>query len=200
MSNTNNARTHTAVRRLVESAIMIAIGSVLSLFQFAGPWALGGGITFCSMLPLVLISHRYGCRWGLFTGLAYGLLQMLMGIHNVQYATSALMAVGIILLDYVIAYGVIGLAALFNGVIRNRQVSITAGIILTFALRLLCHFLSGLWIWEVMWPNELGWAAPIWSISYNASYMVPEAIITSVVAVLLYIPLRPYFNGEDIEK
>ena len=125
---------------------------------------------------------------------------MLMGIHNVQYATSALMAVGIILLDYVIAYGVIGLAALFNGVIRNRQVSITAGIILTFALRLLCHFLSGLWIWEVMWPNELGWAAPIWSISYNASYMVPEAIITSVVAVLLYIPLRPYFNGEDIEK
>ena len=33
-------------RRLVESAVMIAIGTVLSMFQFRGPWALGGGITF----------------------------------------------------------------------------------------------------------------------------------------------------------
>ena len=43
------------LRRLVECAVLIAIGTVLSLFEFSGPWALGGGITVCSMLPLVLI-------------------------------------------------------------------------------------------------------------------------------------------------
>ncbi len=42
-------------KRLVESAIMIALGTVLSLFTFAGPWVYGGGITICSMLPLVIL-------------------------------------------------------------------------------------------------------------------------------------------------
>ena len=41
------------LRRLVESAMMLAIATVLSMFPFQGPWALGGGITVCSMLPLV---------------------------------------------------------------------------------------------------------------------------------------------------
>ena len=51
------------LRRLVECAVLIAIGTVLSLFEFSGPWALGGGITVCSMLPLVLICHRHGTKW-----------------------------------------------------------------------------------------------------------------------------------------
>ena len=40
--------TNLQTRRLVESAVMIAIGTVLSMFEFKGPWALGSGITFCS--------------------------------------------------------------------------------------------------------------------------------------------------------
>ena len=47
-----------STRRLVESAVMIAIGTVLSMFPFTAPWAYGGGITICSMLPLVIIAHR----------------------------------------------------------------------------------------------------------------------------------------------
>lgn len=188
-----------AVRRLVESAVMLAIATVLSLFEFKGPWALGGGITFCSMLPLVLISHRYGCKWGLFTGMVHGLLQMVLGIQNVQYATSVGTAAAIILLDYIFAFGVIGLAAMFNGALKNRLVSIEAGIGVTFLLRLACHFLSGVYVWERLWPNELGWAAPVWSIAYNASYMIPELLITGIVAGLLFIPLKQYFLGEDLK-
>lgn len=30
------------LRRLVECAVLIAIGTVLSLFEFSGPWALAG--------------------------------------------------------------------------------------------------------------------------------------------------------------
>lgn len=196
MENTKNLTT----RRMVESAVMIAIGTVLSIFtEFKGPWALGGGITFCSMLPLVLISWRYGCRWGLFTAFVHSLLQMILGISNVQYATNVWTAVIIILFDYVIAYSVIGLAAMFKNRMKNQQLALVLGIVVTFLIRLACHYISGVTVWEVLWPNELGWAAPIWSISYNASYMVPEIIITGIVAVLSYGPLKKYYQGEDLK-
>ena len=195
----SRSRSSLLILRLVESAIMLAIGTVLSMFTFSGPWALGGGITFCSMLPLVIVSHRYGCKWGLFTAFVYSLLQMILGIQNVQYATSAGMAIAIILLDYVIAFSVVGLSAMFNGVIKNRLVSLEVGIIFTFLIRLLGHFLSGVLTWEVPWPNGPGWAAPVWSIAYNASYMIPEIIITGVVAGLLFKPLNRYFTGADLK-
>ena len=194
--NTNRKLT---TRRMVESAIMLAVGTVLSLFTFTGPWALGGGITFCSMLPLVLISWRYGCGWGLFTALVYSLLQMLLGISNVQYADSVWTAVLIILFDYVIAFSVIGLSAMFKGRLGNPRLELVLGITVTFLARLACHYVSGVLVWEVLWPNELGWAAPIWSIAYNASYMVPEIIITALVAMLIYAPMGRYFRGEDLK-
>ncbi len=185
-------------RRLVESAVMVAIGTVLSMFDFQGPWALGGGITFCSMLPLVLVSWRHGCVWGTFTAFVYSLIQTLLGMSNVQYADKVSTAILIILFDYIIAYSVIGLAAMFKGRLNHPKVELVLGIVVTFLARLGCHFISGVIVWEVMWPNELGWAAPIWSISYNASYMVPEILITSLVAVLSYSALSRYYQGEDL--
>lgn len=187
------------VRRMVESAIMLAIGTVLSLFPFQGFWALGGGITVCSTLPLVIISWRYGWGWGTFTAVVYGLLQMLLGIQNVQYADSVQTAVGIILFDYLVAFGVIGLAGLFRGRLKDARAGLVLGITVTFLLRFVCHFITGVWIWEILWPNELGWAAPIWSLAYNGSYMLPEIIISALVCVLSYAPLRRYYDGSDLK-
>ncbi len=189
-----------STRRLVESAIMIAIGTVLSMFPFTAPWAYGGGITICSMLPLVIIAHRYGTKWGLFTAFVYSVLQLILGVSNVQYATNFIMAVGIVLLDYTIAFTVIGLSACFNGVIKNRLVSIVVGIVFTFALRFGCHFISGWIIWEALWPNEVGLASPMYSLVYNGGYMLPETIITALVAVLTYKPLKRYWLAEDLAK
>ena len=185
-------------RRMVESAVMLAIAAVLSLLAFPGFWALGGSITCCSMLPLVLIAWRYGCLWGIFTGCVYGLIQMLMGIQNVQYADSAATAVLIILFDYLLAFGALGLSALFKGRLGRPRAELAAGISLSCLLRLGCHYVSGVLVWEVLFPNELGWAAPIWSIAYNGSYMIPEIIITSLVAALSYGPLKKYYQGQDL--
>ena len=189
-----------STRRLVESAVMIAIGTVLSMFPFSAPWAFGGGVTICSMLPLVIIAHRYGTKWGLFTAFVYSVLQLILGVSNVQYATDFIMAVGIVLLDYTIAFTVIGLSACFNGVIKNRLVSIVVGIVFTFALRFGCHFISGWIIWEALWPNEVGLASPMYSLVYNGGYMLPETIITALVAVLTYKPLKRYWLAEDLAK
>ncbi|MFG6350869.1 MAG: energy-coupled thiamine transporter ThiT [Oscillospiraceae bacterium] len=187
------------VRWLVESAIMIAIGTILSEFPKID-FPLGGGLTICSMLPLVLISWRYGVGRGLIAAVAYSLLQLLLGMNNVQYAASALMAAGIILLDYVVPYTLIGLAGMFKGRMKDPRLGLVLGIAVTFTLRFLCHFVTGWWIWDALWPNEFGWASPFYSLAYNGSYMGAELVLTSVVAWILYsTPLKPYFDGEDLK-
>ena len=188
------------LKRLTESAIMLAIATVLSLVQFSGPWVLGGSITFCSMLPIVILANRYGTRWGLLTAFTFSLLQLVLGLKNVQYAPDALTAAAIILLDYVLAYSVLGFSAIFNKVVKNRRYAIALGITVTFLARYLCHFVSGILIWEALWPNGLGWAPWVWSISYNGSYMIPEILITVTVALLLFKPLKTYWLGEDLAK
>jgi thiamine transporter len=187
----------TNTKKIAESAMLIAIGTVLTLLTFQGPWALGGGITFCSMLPLVILAQRYGTKWGILSSLVFSIIQIFLGLNNVQYAPTALSAAGIVLFDYILAYSVIGFSAGFNKVIKDRRSSIIIGIVVTFFARFLCHFISGLIIWEVLFPNELGWAPPVWSLAYNASYMVPEILITSIVAFISFKPLKRYWLSED---
>ncbi len=171
--------------RLVFSALMVAIGTVLSLFSFSGFWVYGGSVTFCSMLPLVIVSYRYGWKWGVFTSLVYGLVQMVLGMQNVMYGPNWYTVLAIALLDYIVAFGVIGFSSVFDGHVKNESLGLVLGVALAMLLRLLCHFISGWVIWDAMWPNEMGLASPVYSILYNGSFMLPEAIITAVVAVIL---------------
>ncbi|MBQ2301882.1 MAG: energy-coupled thiamine transporter ThiT, partial [Oscillospiraceae bacterium] len=36
------------------------------------------------------------------------------------------------------------------------------------------------------WPNEFGMAAPLYSLCYNGSYMLAEAIISSVCGMIIF--------------
>ncbi len=177
------------LKMLVLSAIMIAVGTVLSELKITMP--MGGGLTVCAMLPLVLISYKYGTVWGVFTAFVYSALQCLIGLDNVQYATSTKMAMEIVLFDYIIAYTVIGFAGIFKKLIKNQNTALVTGICVTFFARFLCHFYTGWIIWDALWPNEFGMAAPIYSLCYNAIYMVPEAVITSYVGVIF---MKKYYT------
>ena len=186
--------------RMMETSLLIAVGTVLSVFSFPGFWALGGSVTFCAMLPVVILAHRYGTRWGLLSGLLYALLQLVLGVKNVGYASNTLMAIGVIVLDYLLPFTLIGLAAIFNKVFKSRLVSIAVGIVFTYALRFVCHFVSGIIIWEALWPNELGWAATAWSAYYNGSYMLPETLIALVVALVSFPSLKRFWEGASLVK
>ena len=187
-------------RMLAESAIMVAIATVLSLIKIDLPF--GGGVTIVSMLPIVIISHRWGWKWGLLTAFVYSLIQLLMGLDNVGYAESFIMAVGIILLDYVIAYSVIGLSGIFDGPLGKTRKSLAVGIAVTFCLRFVCHLITGAWIWGVWMPEtfmNMTMTNPwIYSFLYNGWYMLAELVITEIVAMLIYQPLGKYIRGEDI--
>ena len=187
----------TNTRKLTDTAILIAMGTVLSIFKIDMP--MGGGLTACSMLPLVFISYRYGWKWGALSGFVYSLLQMFLGLDNVRYATSVIMAIGIILLDYISAYTVIGFASFFGGKPTNTRKALVIGITVTFVCRFLCHFITGWWIWDALWPNEYGMAAPVYSLVYNGWYMGAELVLTVAAAMAIYEPLKKYIHGEDLK-
>lgn len=178
--------------RLVFSALMIAVGTVLSLLKV--DFIMGGGVTLCAMLPLVIVSFRYGVKWGFFTSFVFSILQCLLGLDNVQYATTAVMAVAIILFDYIIAYTIIGFSGFFNGKTKKFSSAVIWGIGITFFARFLCHFITGWLIWDALWPNEFEMAAPIYSLCYNGSYMLAEAVITSIAAVILFKKKPDFFQ------
>ena len=87
-----------------------------------------------------------------------------------------------ILLDYVIAFTALGLACVFAKPFSNRTVGVGVGTAAVCIIRFLCSFLSGVLIW-----GNLSEGLPAWtySLGYNASYMLPETILTTVAAVLL---------------
>lgn len=190
------------MRKFVESALMVAIATVLSLIKIDLPF--GGGVTPVSMLPIVLISHRYDWKWGVLTAFVYSLLQLLLGLDNVGYAASALMAAGVVLLDYVIAYTFIGFSGAFNKVFpdRSKPTAVVVGVAVTFFLRFVCHFITGGWIWKEWMPEEfMGMAMTnpwIYSALYNGWYMLVELVLTEIVVLLIYKPLGKYFRGEDL--
>lgn len=174
-------KTYSKTRILVECALMIAVGTVLSNIRiFTMPN--GGSVTLLSMLPFVLVSFRHGVKWGLFTGFVNSLLQMLLGFWAPPVPTF-LYFLGEVLLDYVLAFMALGLAELFARPFSNRAVGIAVGTFMAGFLRFMCSFLSGVLIWGNL--NE-GLSAWVYSLTYNASYMLPETIITLVAALLIY--------------
>ena len=165
-------------RKLTEAAIMLAIATVLSLIKLADlPY--GGSVTIASMLPIVIISYRHGIRWGLLTGLVFGVIQQLLGINTLSYATSWQAGVAIILLDYIVAFMVAGLGGLFRKSMK-QPTALLFGSLLICVLRFICHVITGATVWAgLSIPDS---AALAYSLSYNATYMIPETIVTMLVA------------------
>ena len=128
-------------RALTESAVMLAIGVVLSLLEILKlPY--GGSVTLACMLPVILISYRHGIGWGLLTGLAFGIIEQLLGLKNLTYVTGWQSVVAVIVLDYLFAYAVTGLGGIFRKIQKNQSLALLFGALLAGFLRFLCHFIS----------------------------------------------------------
>lgn len=169
------------LRKMVESAVMIALATVLSLITVL-KMPQGGSVTAASMLPIVLIAFRYGPCQGLLTAFVYSLIQMMLGFYAPPVNTVFNYAL-VVLLDYIFAFSVLGLAPLFGRVFKNKIKSVIFGTVCVMILRLTCHFLSGIIIWSSYAPA----GQPVWlySIIYNGSYMAVETVVTVVLAAVI---------------
>lgn len=168
-------------RRLAESAIMLALSTILAEFAvFKLPY--GGSVTLFSQLPMVVISYRYGVKWGAFTGLVMAVIQMLFGLENFTWVSGIVAYLILIFADYIVAFGVLGLGGMFKNKIKNQAVSLALGSIVVSLVRYVCHFISGVTIWSSYAEGASVWE---YSLTYNGSYMIPELIITAVGAVIV---------------
>lgn len=198
--------------RLTVSALLLALGVVLELVSKALGIELpfGGTITLASMFPVILISYRYGLKWGFFSSFVYSLLQMLLGAKTIaaffmpgDSQMKLPFAFASILLDYLLAYTVLGLGGIFKGKLKIPAVELALGAIIALLARYTMHFLSGYLLfgewaeWFFTQDNFYSWGSSIlskyhgkslsaiYSLIYNGLYMVPEIIITTVVSVIL---------------
>ncbi|MBE6778483.1 MAG: hypothetical protein E7541_03765 [Ruminococcaceae bacterium] len=162
------------VLRLVEGALLLALATVLSLVKLVDlPY--GGSITACSALPVLLIGYRHGTVYGLFAGTVYALIQLLVGMNTLSYFTTPLSIVAVILLDYLLAFTVLGLGGLFRRRMDQTPALMLAAL-LTGILRYTCHVIAGCTVWAgLSIPDS---AALVYSLAYNATYMVPEVLVT----------------------
>lgn len=172
--------TNDRTKALVNCALMVALATILS-FIVVYELPQGGTITAASMMPLVVASFRFGPKWGLLTGFVFSLIQMMLGFQNVMYCTSLGAMALCVLLDYVLAYSVMGLACVFGKACQNRSAAVAVGAVATGLLRYLCSFLSGIILWGSYAPE--GVSVWFYSLTYNGSYMIPEIILTALVSV-----------------
>lgn len=188
MSKKSNTRT------LVEGAMLIALATVLSYLKiFEMP--MGGSITL-EMLPLVIMALRNGPKWGCFTGFVHGLLQMIIGFSNVLYCATLLAQIGCILLDYLLAFTVLGFAPVFALICKNqKKIGYILGAVIAGLLRFLCSFLSGWLLWGSYAPE--GMHPAYYSLVYNGAYMVPDILILAVVVGILAFATPKLFVSEE---
>ena len=165
--------------RLVESGLMLAMATVLSMVKVLDlPY--GGSITAFSALPILLVAYRHGVWQGLLTAFAHALIQLMLGANTLSYATSATAAVAIVVLDYLLAFTVLGLGGIFRRKCESQGVALVLGALLTGVLRYALHVIAGCTVWAgLSIPTE---AALVYSLAYNATYMIPETIVTALGA------------------
>lgn len=170
------------VRMMTEGGIMIALSVLLSnIIIYQAPN--GGSVSAGSMVPILLFSIRWGVGPGLLVGSLYGLLDFILKpyfYHPIQF-----------LLDYPLAFGLLGLAGL--GYINENRDNvkqyglIIGGVALGIFGRMVSHVLSGVVFFAEFAGSQNPW---IYSIVYNATYLIPEFIISALILVLIWKPLR----------
>jgi thiamine transporter len=159
-------------RTLVIASMCVTIAFVLSYIRFFS-MPQSGSVTPGSMLPILLFAWVFGPIPGIAVGVVYGVLQFMQDGMNFSY--------GIMepVLDYLLAFGVLGLAGLFKK-------HLNMGIIIACSLRYIMHVVSGI-IFFYMYAGE-GQPVLVYSLLYNL-FMVPE------LAICLLIVNIPQFKS-----
>lgn len=173
-------------KMLVEGSVCIALALILrtiKIYELPN----GGSISPGKMIPLIIFALRYGPSKGFVVGSVYGVLSMILGgsiFHPVQA-----------ILDYPLAYGLLGLAGLFKDEFQKTHSikTILLGSLVGVLGRFICHVLSGVIFFKQYTPA--GMNSWVYSITYNASFLSIDFAITVLVIFLL-----KNFLTRDLQK
>lgn len=196
MSKTNNASN---VRKLVTSAMLIAIGTAISFVCELIPFLnlpFGGTITICSLLPIVLISWMYGLGWGFGSAFVYALLQIAVGVKTVSalfipssdsYMGSVWLALAIVGIDYILAFTVVGIGGVFRKM-KSKVGALVLGSVLALVLCYAFHVLSGALFYGA-------WAEWFFTDTVVADWQISKSIMSNFSGSSLAIVYSLVYNG-----
>lgn len=150
-------------RMVAFGALSIALSFVLSCIRiYRMPQ--GGSVTPGSMLPIMLFSAAFGVGPGVLVGLLYGVLQYLQGGWFANFWQFSL--------DYLLAFAALGLTGL------ARLWKPKWGLYVAMAIAALCRALSATLAGIMFWDT-----APLASLVYNGTYLVPDTLICMLLAL-----------------
>lgn len=175
---------------LIEVAIFTALALILDIMPFLSfkIWAQGGSISF-AMIPIFIVAYRWGLKGGLLSGFLYGILQVATGTAWIAHPIQGL-------LDYPVAFTVLGFAGLFapaaQAALKQANTKrfigmVTLGVLLGIILRFVAHFIAGVVFFDSLIDGMNVW---VYSLVYNSSYLIPSFII-NVAAVSFLFNKRP---------
>ena len=171
---------HSKTRMIAEAGVAIAIAQVLSFITlFHMPQ--GGSIKAASLVPLMIFAYRWGGTRGIWAGVVYGVLHFLLGFKSSIHYLS-------IILDYLVAYGAIGVCGYF----KDNITGLVSGSIVAIVLRWFASVTSGAVVFASYAPQ--GQNPWIYSMIYNASYMVPDGILNIIVLLFVYQGVKRGLN------
>lgn len=165
-----------SAKQLAICSMSVALAMVTSMIPIYS-FPFGGSVTLFSMFFICFIGYLYGFSAGIFTGFAYGILQLIVKPY-IYFPIQ-------VLIDYPLAFGALGLSGFFskskNGLIKGYLLGISGRYF--FAVLSGCLFF-GEYAWE-------GWAVLPYSLVYNGAYIFTEGAIT----ILLVTVVAPLKNG-----
>lgn len=153
-----------STKQLTFSAMAIALAMVTSLLKLMN-MPMGGSITLFSMLFIALIGNWYGLGIGITTGVAYGILQLVIDPYIISFPQ--------MLLDYIFAFGALGLSGIFS----KSKHSLIKGYLMAIFGRFVFSTLSGYIFFPTFMPEFFD-SALVYSICYNGAYIGAEAALT----------------------
>ncbi|MCK8828002.1 energy-coupled thiamine transporter ThiT [Natroniella acetigena] len=173
-------------RRLAELGLALALAVILNFFKIY-QMPQGGSISL-EMLPIIFIALRWGAKDGFLLGVAYGILQVLLGGFVVHWAQ--------LILDYPLAFGLLGLGGIVGKFFKKDLLLIVSSALIGGTLRFLAHFLAGAIFFADYAPQ--GQNIWIYSFVYNVSYILPEIIITVVIMLHYRFIIKRYRSTESV--
>lgn len=163
-------------KSITYAGISVALAFALSYIRIL-KMPMGGAITLASLLPIMLYSYAFGLKKGVIVGAVYGVLQAIQDpwiLHPAQF-----------LLDYPIAFAGIGLAGILRRVKLSPHITFSLGALIAALFRLLSSFLSGVFAFGTF-ASSYDISSPyLYSIAYNAMYILPDAAIAIIVGLFL---------------
>ncbi len=200
---------------LAEIAIFAAIAFALDFLQggiWRGVWTSGGSIGL-AMVPIFIIAYRRGLLPGILCGLIVSIIQMLGGVYAINgssFESTFMQAMGPffqILLDYVLAYTLVGIAGAFSGLFKKQKnfkaqmLWLIIGCVIAGLLKYFCHVLAGGLFWLNMGGSFAGINDSSWlySFIYNGTFMIPNIIICTITMILIN-KINPAILNIDYEN